>query len=284
MAVAIGVILPTSTPDPADPIMGDVRASARFAEQLELDSIWSADHLVASAPILDSTTVLATAAAVTDRIAIGFGVMLLALRPVAWAAKQISTLQHLSGDRLVLGIGTGNPAHGDIGWRAAGVSYGDRGHRTDEALRVLPALVTGRTGVLDDGLQVRLAPGSSMPPVLIAGNGEKARRRAARLRRRLDLHRPVPPRRRHRRRGTGPTRRRPRSPGATRDSRRTDPGRRPRARRRTTVRLRRRRHRTHHRHTDRTGLAHPLRNRSGDPHDTMTAPDQRAVAHRQSGC
>ncbi|HEX2808244.1 MAG TPA: LLM class flavin-dependent oxidoreductase [Kineosporiaceae bacterium] len=179
MAVAIGVILPTSTPDPADPIMGDVRASARFAEQLELDSIWSADHLVASAPILDSTTVLATAAAVTDRIAIGFGVMLLALRPVAWAAKQISTLQHLSGDRLVLGIGTGNPAHGDIGWRAAGLSYGDRGHRTDEALRVLPALVTGRTGVLDDGLQVRLAPGSSMPPVLIAGNGEKARRRAA---------------------------------------------------------------------------------------------------------
>ena len=179
VTVEIGVILPTSTPDPGQPILGDVRASARLAEELGLDSIWSTDHLVASAPILDSTAVLATAAAVTERITIGFGVMLLALRPVAWAAKQISTLQYLTGDRVVLGIGTGNPAHGDIGWRAAGLSYSDRGRRTDEALRVLPALVTGQPAVLDDGLEVTLAPGATMPPVLVAGNGDRALRRAA---------------------------------------------------------------------------------------------------------
>jgi hypothetical protein len=89
VTIKIGVILPTSTPDPARPILGDVRAGARMAEEAGLDSVWSTDHLVASAPILDSTVVLATAAAVTDRITIGFGVMLLALRPVAWAAKQI---------------------------------------------------------------------------------------------------------------------------------------------------------------------------------------------------
>ncbi len=111
--IKIGVIMPTSTPDPAQPILGDVRASARLAEDLELESVCSTDHLVASAPMLDSTVVLATAAAVTDRIAIGFGVMLLALRPVAWAAKQISTLQYVSGNRIVPGVGTGNPAHGD---------------------------------------------------------------------------------------------------------------------------------------------------------------------------
>jgi alkanesulfonate monooxygenase SsuD/methylene tetrahydromethanopterin reductase-like flavin-dependent oxidoreductase (luciferase family) len=63
MPVEVGVILPTSTPDPARPILGDVRASARCAEQLGLDSVWSTDHLIASAPILDSTVVLATAAA-----------------------------------------------------------------------------------------------------------------------------------------------------------------------------------------------------------------------------
>jgi alkanesulfonate monooxygenase SsuD/methylene tetrahydromethanopterin reductase-like flavin-dependent oxidoreductase (luciferase family) len=40
-------------------------------------------------------------------------------------------------------VGTGNPAHGDIGWRAAGMSFADRGRRTDEYLRLLPALVTG---------------------------------------------------------------------------------------------------------------------------------------------
>ncbi|MGY4099323.1 LLM class flavin-dependent oxidoreductase [Nocardia sp. R16R-3T] len=91
-----------------------MRAAARLAEQLGLESVWSTDHLVASAPMLDSTVTLATAAAVTDRIRIGYNVMLLALRPVAWAAKQISTLQYVSENRLLLGIGTGNPAHGTV--------------------------------------------------------------------------------------------------------------------------------------------------------------------------
>jgi alkanesulfonate monooxygenase SsuD/methylene tetrahydromethanopterin reductase-like flavin-dependent oxidoreductase (luciferase family) len=116
---------------------------------------------------------------VTDQITIGFGVMLLALRPVAWAAKQIATLQRVSGNRIALGVGTGNPAHGDTGWRAAGVPFQDRGRRTDEALRVLPALVTGQPAVLGDGLEVTLSPGSPMPPVLVAGNGGRALRRAA---------------------------------------------------------------------------------------------------------
>lgn len=180
MPLEIGVILPTSTPDPAQPILGDVRESARFAEEAGLDSVWSTDHLVASAPMLDSTVVLATAAAVTDRIKVGFNVMLLSLRPVAWAAKHVSTLQHVSGNRLVLGVGTGNPAHGDVAWRAAGLSYTGRGRRTDEALRVLSDLVTGRATVIDGGLEVTLAPGSAMPPVVVAGNGKPARRRAAR--------------------------------------------------------------------------------------------------------
>lgn len=179
MTVDIGVLLPTSTPDPEQPILGDVLAAARFAEGVGLDSVWSTDHLVASAPMLDSTVVLSAAAAVTERLTIGFNVLLLALRPVAWAAKQISTLQYVSGDRLVVGVGTGNPAHGDVGWRAAGKPYEGRGRRTDEALQVLPGLVTGQRTVLEDGLEVTLAPGSAMPPVLVAGNGSAALRRAA---------------------------------------------------------------------------------------------------------
>src|SRR6185437_482908 len=179
MSIEIGVILPTSTPDPARPVLGDVRESARFAEEAGLDSVWSTDHVIASAPILDSTVVLATAAAVTDRVKIGFGVMLLALRPVAWAAKQISTLQYVSGDRVLLGVGTGNPAHGDTGWRAVGASYADRGRRTDEALAVLPDLIAGRELSLDGGPPVALAPGAAVPPLLIAGDARPALRRAA---------------------------------------------------------------------------------------------------------
>ncbi len=179
MTLDIGTFLPTSTPDPAIPILGDIRAAARLAEELGLDSIWSTDHLAASAPMLDSTVTLATAAAVTDRIRIGYGVLLLALRPAAWAAKQVAGLQYVSGDRLVLGIGTGNPVHGDIGWRAAERSYPDRGRLTDEALRVLPDLIAGRPTNLPDGGVVTLAPGATVPPILVAGNGTRAMRRTA---------------------------------------------------------------------------------------------------------
>lgn len=173
MTVEIGVILPTSSPDPAQPILGDVRASARYAEEVGLDSVWSTDHLIASAPMLDSSVVLATAAAVTERITIGYNVMLLALRPVAWAAKQISTLQLVSNDRVVLGVGTGNPAHGDAGWRAAGVEFADRGRLTDEALAVLPDLIAGTSP------DYQIAPGAKVPPIFVAGNGVRAHRRAA---------------------------------------------------------------------------------------------------------
>ena len=180
MGLEIGVILPTSTPDPKQPILGDVRESARFAEEIGLDSVWSTDHLIASAPMLDSSVVLATAAAVTERITVGFNVMLLALRPVAWAAKQVNTLQLVSNNRLVLGVGTGNPAHGDIGWRAAGVEFADRGRLTDEALDKLRDLIAGKPTVLADGLEATLEPGSAVPPIVVAGNGPRAYRRAAR--------------------------------------------------------------------------------------------------------
>lgn len=173
MSLEFGVILPTSTPDPAKPIIGDVRESARYAEEVGLDSVWSTDHLIASAPMLESSVVLATAAAVTERITIGYNVMLLALRPVAWAAKQISTLQHVSGNRLVLGVGTGNPAHGDVGWRAAEVEYSERGRLTDDALAVLPGLIAGTDP------DFAIAPGAEVPPIFVAGGGARAQRRAA---------------------------------------------------------------------------------------------------------
>lgn len=178
MPVRIGVILPTSTPDPEHPVLGDVAAAARFAEECGLESVWSTDHVVASAPILESTAVLATAAAVTSRIRVGYGVMILALRPAAWAAKQISTLQYLSGNRVLLGVGTGNAAHGDTGWRAVGRSFADRGALTDQALAELPALVTGAPTALPDGTPVTMRPGAPMPEMLVAGAGGRAMERA----------------------------------------------------------------------------------------------------------
>ncbi|MEW2352588.1 LLM class flavin-dependent oxidoreductase [Spirillospora sp. NPDC029432] len=172
----VGVNLPSAGLEQA----AGVAEHARRAEDAGLESVWVGDHLIAKdRPFLDSTLRLAAAAAVTERVRIGFGVMVLALRPVAWAAKQIASLQHLSGGRVLLGVGTGGAVHGDAGWRAAGVPYAERGARTDAALAVLPGLVRGEAVDLGDG-EVALSPGAPMPPVLIGG-GPAAMRRAARF-------------------------------------------------------------------------------------------------------
>ncbi|AYF72962.1 LLM class flavin-dependent oxidoreductase [Nocardia yunnanensis] len=179
MSVQLGVFLPTSGSRKAESGASDIRDSARLAEESGLESVWATDHLIATQPMLDSTIALTTAAAVTDRIGIGYGAMLLALRPVAWAAKEIATLQQLSNNRVLLGVGTGNPAHGDIGWRAAGVPFVERGTRTDHALAVLPDLIAGKPTTLAPDLDVTLSPGAPVPPILIGGNSSRAHRRAA---------------------------------------------------------------------------------------------------------
>lgn len=169
----VGVNLPAFGVDET----AGVREHARHAEELGLESIWVGDHLIPVRPFLDSTMVLATAAAVTERVRIGFGVMVLALRPAAWAAKQIASLQHLSGGRVLLGVGSGGSVHGDAAWRAVGIPYTERAQRTDAALEILPSLVEGRpTNV--NGETITLSPGAPMPPVLI---GAGPLRRVARF-------------------------------------------------------------------------------------------------------
>jgi alkanesulfonate monooxygenase SsuD/methylene tetrahydromethanopterin reductase-like flavin-dependent oxidoreductase (luciferase family) len=159
-----------------------INAAARHAEDVGLDSLWVGDNLaIPGTPILESTLSLATAAAVTERINLGFAVFLPALRPYAWAAKQIATLQHLSGgDRIHLGIGVG----GGDEWEAAGVPSSERGRRTDEFLSVLPSLLAGTpTSIpnLPGEPVVTLAPSAPMPPVWIGGGSPAALRRTARF-------------------------------------------------------------------------------------------------------
>jgi alkanesulfonate monooxygenase SsuD/methylene tetrahydromethanopterin reductase-like flavin-dependent oxidoreductase (luciferase family) len=154
----------------------DVVRLARHAEDVGLESVFVGDHLVARGPHLDSTVVLTAAAAATTRLRVGFGVMIAALRRPAWIAKQVATMQLISGDRVLLGIGLGGPVHGDAGWRAAGVPWSERAARTDALLADLPALVRGETV---DG--IALAPGATVPPILIGGGSDAALRRTARF-------------------------------------------------------------------------------------------------------
>ncbi|MGH3152077.1 MAG: LLM class flavin-dependent oxidoreductase, partial [Streptosporangiaceae bacterium] len=133
----VGVFLPSMSRRGERP--PDIAAAARHAEDLGLESVWAVDQLIAGTgtPIIDSTVALAAAAAVTSRVRVGFGVMILPLHPVVWVAKQVASLQHISGDRVILGVGAGGDRH-EASWAAAGVPRRERGRRTDAALRSLP--------------------------------------------------------------------------------------------------------------------------------------------------
>jgi alkanesulfonate monooxygenase SsuD/methylene tetrahydromethanopterin reductase-like flavin-dependent oxidoreductase (luciferase family) len=175
---AIGVFLPTMSPRGGTP--GDVVAAARRAEDLGFESVWAVDQLVAGTgvPVVESTVALAAAAGATTRVGLGFGVMILPLRPVVWIAKQVASLQHVSGGRVLFGAGIGGDRH-DRSWAAAGVPRAERGRRTDAALAVLPDLVAGRPVHLDDG-PVELSPGAAVPPILVGGVADPALVRTAR--------------------------------------------------------------------------------------------------------
>ena len=198
-ALHLGAFLPTMTA-PGE-TLPDIAASARHAEAVGLESVWAVDQLVAGtgAPFVDSIVSLAAAAATTERIGLGFGVMIVPLRPPVWLAKQVASLQQVAQGRVLLGVGAGGDRH-DRSWAAVGVPRRERGRRTDEVLDALPALVgghpvdlgerlglgvpritTGRdaTGTSEDAdATVQLAPGEAMPPLLVGGMSDAALRRA----------------------------------------------------------------------------------------------------------
>jgi probable F420-dependent oxidoreductase len=183
--VRCGVLLPNF-----DPLRTggppQVVPAARLAEELGFDAVWAGDHLACPAPGLDAPGCLSAAAAVTERIGLGFSVMLLGLRAPAWAAKQLATIDALSGSqgRLRLGVGVGGEFPREF--EAAGVSVKQRGARLDDSLTVIGDLVTGHpveyTGKAINITSPALEPAmSAPPPIYVGGRGEPALRRAARF-------------------------------------------------------------------------------------------------------
>lgn len=79
-----------------------------------------------STSVLDSIIALAFAAAATERVGLGFRILVPSLRPVAWVAVQIATLQHLTDDRAIVGIGSGGFTDARR-WPAVGVDQTQRG-------------------------------------------------------------------------------------------------------------------------------------------------------------
>jgi alkanesulfonate monooxygenase SsuD/methylene tetrahydromethanopterin reductase-like flavin-dependent oxidoreductase (luciferase family) len=180
VVTAVGVMLPIS--DPVGAGTADIAAAARHLEQIGADAVWAGDHLAFHTPLVEATVTLATAAAVTERVRLGFGVMLLALRQPAWTAKQINSLQAVSGGRIVLGVGVGgeNPEE----WNAGGIPLRERGRRTDAVLSVLPQMLSGTAVTVPAPYDLpvpALLPAAGVPPLWIGGRSDEALRRAVRF-------------------------------------------------------------------------------------------------------
>jgi len=169
-----------------------LRTLAREAEALDFDSAWVADHFLAppglsaafgTKGIFEATLVLAALSSITERIALGTSVLLFPMRHPIHLANLISTLDHATKGRLILGFGVG-------GYRpefdACGVPYAKRGSMTNEALEILNALFT-QDNVSYEGKHYRFenvsfepkpyTPGG--PPIVSGGDVGKTLERVA---------------------------------------------------------------------------------------------------------
>jgi len=186
----LGLALRTMGPEAS----GTVLACARAAEAEGLDALWVPDHVAippddaegSEGHYLDPLATLAFLAAGTGRIALGTGVLILPYRPALPTAKQVATIQALSGGRLLLGVG--------VGWmgaefRALGVDRRRRGALTDETLAFLrrcfavddPDAAADGDVVEAHGQPFLFRPRPQAPPVYVGGAAPHALERAARL-------------------------------------------------------------------------------------------------------
>jgi probable F420-dependent oxidoreductase len=159
-------------------------AGAQLAETLGFDSVWVGDHVLWHVFWLEPLTLLAAASAVTDRVGLGTGVLLAALRRAAPLAKRTATMQWMSHGRFRLGVGTGGEFPAEFA--ASGVPLHQRGAYLDATLEALQALWTGEKVSIHNRAMdvdaVRLDVVPEVPiPVWVGGRAEPAQRRAARF-------------------------------------------------------------------------------------------------------
>ena len=180
-------------------------ALLQAGEEAGFESAWTVEHVVVprdyqsaypysptgrmpgrepAFSIPDPLIWLSYVAAATTRIKLATGILILPEHNPVLCAKQVATLDHMSGGRVILGIG--------VGWLreefdALGVPFAARGKRTEDYIGAMRALweqeVPSYAGefVRFDGAYMRPKPAHGTVPIVIGGHSEAAARRAGRL-------------------------------------------------------------------------------------------------------
>lgn len=168
----------------------------KTAEGLGFESIWTGEHVVLidpqappspvppQSPFLDTIASLSFAAAQTERIKLGSGIILLAQRNPIVLAKELAGVDVLSKGRLLFGVGVGY-VPGEF--EALGIPFAERGARTSEHIEAIRTLWTQEEPAFQgrftsfSGIQSRPRPVQRPhPPILVGGMSEAALRRAVR--------------------------------------------------------------------------------------------------------
>ncbi|MDE0191166.1 MAG: LLM class F420-dependent oxidoreductase [Gammaproteobacteria bacterium] len=174
-----------------------VRRLAQSIEDIGFDQLDVFDHVVMGfptasreapmyppkMPILEALMALSHVAAVTERIGLGTEVLVLPQRQPVLVAKQVSTLDTLSGGRVRLGIG--------VGWQeseydALEEDFRTRGRRMDEAIELMRAYWSDENVDYQGRFYTSTAmamepkpPQGRRLPIWIGGNSDRALRRVA---------------------------------------------------------------------------------------------------------
>jgi alkanesulfonate monooxygenase SsuD/methylene tetrahydromethanopterin reductase-like flavin-dependent oxidoreductase (luciferase family) len=178
-SLKVGIVLNTTegSLQGRTPRFSDLQALTQAAEQVGLDSVWLADHLIYRFPGQDEAapwemfTMLSALAAVTKRIRLGSVVACTSFRPPALTAKMADALDEISDGRFVLGLGAGwhKPEYDAFGY-----PFDHLASRFEEALQIIvPLLREGHVDFHGNYYEVSncvlrpRGPSRSGPPILI---------------------------------------------------------------------------------------------------------------------
>ncbi len=166
-----------------------IRRVAELAEELDFDSAWTTEHIIVGPEavdpygrVYDPLVTLGWIAGWTKRIGLGTSIVLVPLHHPMHLAKQVATLQELSGGRFTLGVG--------MGWHKdefdfMGVEFEGRGRRADEAIRLMRALWSGERDFDGEHWSFHDATSephpSPQPEIWVGGSSPRAVRRAREL-------------------------------------------------------------------------------------------------------